>query len=502
MLFDHSTRRFHLPRLAAAGGLTFLAGAGLLACFAAIGRIPDLPGENLIPFLAYFSLACALYLLAVLRLEREALPLKVLWGLAILFRAALLFQPPGLSDDVYRYAWDGRLLTQGANPYALPVNSPLLDANDFELRAQVNHPWMASPYLPAAQALFALVMRLSPQNMPQTALPAFQISAIIFDLLTGWLVMDLLARLGLPPQRALIYLWNPLVVVEFAHAAHIDSWMLFLTLLAGWCLLRAAPDNPRRDFWSSASVLALAAATLTKGAPVLFAPLFLRRWGFKRSLLYLLLLVGVCGLFAAGAGWGLSGPLDGRGLFGALRIYLSQWNYNSSLYHWLEAALTGVRSPGAAPVTPETAAPIWLARQIAAAALGLVSLAGLVWAWKRTGYRRGQPAALALDLLRLAALLSGAYLLLTATLHPWYVTLILPFLAFLLPAPGQTNSIRRFVWPWLYLSCAVAFSYLTYIDPADLHEYALIRPVEYAPFFLLMLWASLPYLGRIRKTRL
>ena len=48
------------------------------------------------------------------------------------------------------------------------------------------------------------------------------------------------------------------------------------------------------------------------------------------------LIVAVCLPFALGAGWGLTGPLDGEGLFGALRVYAAaseHWNYNGGLYH-------------------------------------------------------------------------------------------------------------------------------------------------------------------------
>jgi hypothetical protein len=98
---------------------------------------------------------------------------------------------------------------------------------------------------------------------------------------------------------------------------------------------------------------------------------------------------------------------------------------------------------------------------------------------------------------RLAVLPAGAYLLLTPTVHPWYIAILLPWLPFLLPSETEnpaSHPIRRFVWPWLYLSCALAFSYLTYINPVEFHEYPLVRQAAYLPFFLLLLWAISPYL--------
>jgi hypothetical protein len=206
---------------------------------------------------------------------------------------------------------------------------------------------MASPYLPAAQVLFAAVYRLAPDSSTP-----FQVAAVLFDLLTGWLVTDLLRRLGLPRARALIYLWNPLVVVEFAHGAHVDALMICLMMAALWSLVvawAAASAAP-----TTFSVVALAAATLTKGLPVLLLPVVARRWGWRRTIVYAGLIIAVCLPFALGAGWGLTGPLDGEGLFGALRIYASRWNYNGGIYHWLEVGLSGYWTPGAVP--PEVSA--------------------------------------------------------------------------------------------------------------------------------------------------
>jgi alpha-1,6-mannosyltransferase len=390
-----------------------------------------------------------------------------------LFRATLLFAtPPTLSDDVYRYIWDGRLTNAGVNPYAYAVESPLLNRFDSPQRALVNNSWMASPYLPAAQALFAAVYRLAPDSPL-----AFQVAAILFDLLTGWLVTDLLRRLGLPPLRALIYLWNPLVIIEFAHGAHVDALMICLMMTALWALV-AATKFP--------SVVTLAAATLTKGLPALLLSVVTRRWGWRRTIVYAGLIAVACLPFALGAGWGLTGPLDGQGLFGALRIYAAHWNYNGGLYHWLEVCLSGYRTPG--PVPPEIVGwgPIRAAKLIVAVALGLVLIA--VW-------RMSQRCDDDLALLRLATVPLAAYLLLATTVHPWYVTLIIPLLPFLPPKKGEATRSGRFLFPWLYFSAAVSLSYLTYLDPANLREYDLVRIAEYVPLCLLLIWSAWPASG-------
>ncbi|MGB7115081.1 MAG: polyprenol phosphomannose-dependent alpha 1,6 mannosyltransferase MptB [Anaerolineales bacterium] len=491
--------RYQTGFLSRLGGPSFLAGVVLTVCFAAYIPLPSLRGSYVVSFLAYFLIAAAAYALAVARLNRDRLPLTAIWVFAILFRLILLGTDPTLSDDVYRYIWDGHLLNQGINPFSLPVNSPLLDQYDTLLRGLVNHDWMASPYLPVSQLFFALVNRVAPQSIL-----AFQVGAVIFDLSTGWLVFDILRMLGLSRNKALIYLWNPLVIVEFAHGAHIDALMIFLMMAAFWFLVRSKPWQPGRDRECYFSAFALAGSTLTKAIPALLVPLFVRRWGWRRLVVYFALLLSLSALFAAGAGWGLSGPLDGRGLFGALRIYSSYWNYNSGIYHWFEVLILGSQAAGATSGEMVGDTPILFAKLFTIALTALISLASGVWAWKLDDPGKADFNTRSVYLLRLTVIPIGAYLLLTTTVHPWYVTLIVPLLPFLYPVQDETNLTGRFVWPWIYFSIAVSLSYLTYIDPQNLREYPLVRLLEYLPLYLLFIWASMPLfhhrLGRIFAT--
>jgi alpha-1,6-mannosyltransferase len=490
--------------------LWLFAGLTMAVCFTAIIPLGPLRGPTLNRFLPLFLGASAAYAVAVYELGQSCISLRGIWVLAILFRLLLLpTGPPTLSDDVYRYIWDGRLLAHGVNPYAQRVNSPALDPLDSPQRELVNNDWMASPYLPVAQALFGLVYGLVPDNTF-----AFQVAAVILDLLTGWLVIDLLKRLGLPQQAALIYLWNPLVIVASAHGAHIDAMMLFLLMGSLWSLVALQRSRPPRDpdgppvkgasfapWKQMVSPLLLAGATLTKGIPALLLPVLAWRWGFRRMLLYLLVTIAILLPFGLDAGWGLSAPTRlnpgiesssqaniGEGLFGALRIYADRWNYNGGLYHWLEITLSGYRTPGAVPPEIVGEGPVRAAKLIVGTLLGLV-LAGVAWKAREV---RGDAT-----LVRLCAVPLAAYLLLTTTVHPWYVSAILPLLPFWVQRENGLVRCHRFIWPWLYFGAAVSLSYLTYLDPANLREYDWVRLSEYLPLYALLIWSAWPASGDV-----
>lgn len=463
-------------------------GVAIAASLIALVQLPSMRGPYVTSFLSYYTIAGFAYFIATYRLKADRLPIQFIWLFAILFRVILLFTTPSLSDDVFRFLWDGNLLNSLVNPYAFPVNSPQLDPYDTQLRSLVNHSWMASPYMPFAQFLFSLVDKIAPQQVK-----AFQIVAVLLDLSTGWFVMSTLKRLTLPATLILIYLWNPLVIVEFAQGAHIvDALMICLVMASFWLLLRAKPSDRNNGVFNNASVISMAAATLTKGLPLLFVTVMWRRWGFKRLLLYLLILLTVSSAFACNAGWGLFGPLNGQGYFGALRIYLSQWNFNSGFYHWLEVWLSSYPTPGAVPIETVGEAPIRLARVTSSTLFGCLLIGTALMSYRYDDPKKRDHYQRTIILLRLSTIPIGAYLIFTPTVHPWYVTLIIPFLPFLKSKSNQTSKFSRFIWPWIYFSLAIGYSYLTYLNPDDIRELVFVRWIEYIPLYLLILWAFLP----------
>ena len=450
-------------------------------------RHGNLGGPVVHEFLTWFGLAFIAYAAAIFWLERwwsyrgstgshnrtranSILLIAGIWGAGCLFRWLLLQTFPTLSSDVFRYMWDGHVTANGISPYAHAIDAEQLDWLEIPFRARANHPYMASPYMPAAQWFFASIALFYPLE-PHS----FQVAAVLFDLATAYILSRLLLRVGLPAHRLLVYLWNPLVIVETAQGAHVDALMVLMMMLAVYSMCRWTATPGRRSrlafpafggarlAFSVLTPALLALATLTKLIPLLIAPVFWWRWNWGSRLLYGYLVIAMLLSPALRAGWGLTGEVDGRGLFGALRIYQEKWKFNSGLFYWLEKWLIEM---GVSDSMPQ-------AQEITFFLLFLLLLGAWLWSRRVSHDLRAT--------LRWMAVTLAGYLLLAATVHPWYLLALMPFLPLL--TPGSDESGRVWLWPlpWLWLSGALVFSYITYTDPANLRELEWVRQWEWLP---------------------
>jgi len=172
-------------------------------------------------------LACALYFGERNRIAWSA---PVILTVALLLRLMFLFHPPQLSDDIYRYLWDGSNLLRGNNPYAAApaaIHPPHALA---AVHPRINHPEFVTIYPPAAQAIFAGGAALG------GTISGLKTFLMLLDMGLCALLVMLLRRLGMPVWRAALYAWNPLPVLEIAGSGHVDGAGLAM-LIGAICLL-------------------------------------------------------------------------------------------------------------------------------------------------------------------------------------------------------------------------------------------------------------------------
>jgi hypothetical protein len=192
---------------------------------------------------------------------------------AALFRLVLLPLPPQpLTNDPYRYLWDGRVAAAGINPYAYPPNDPALAAlRDEALFPNLRRRPATTIYPPGAQAVFAAAWRAGLRTVV-----GFKLLVVAADLVAVGLLVRFLAATGRDPRAAVAYAWNPLPILSFGQSGHVDALVVLCLAAAvlGW----------RRGGIVATGVLLGMAGTL-KLYPLALLPAFWRpphgRWSWR-----------------------------------------------------------------------------------------------------------------------------------------------------------------------------------------------------------------------------
>jgi hypothetical protein len=374
-------------------------------------------------------------------------------AVALLLRVLLLPVLPSLSDDVYRYIWDGRVVGAGLNPYALAPEAPELAPLRDDLWTAMSHRDVPTVYPPLAQALFALSARLPA--------PVYALKAILalLDLGACALLLMLAGRWNVPLERTIWYAWNPLVTVEIAGMGHVDGLGVALVILATTLLAW-----PGRHLLSAA--LAAAGAVLAKLVPVLAVPIWARQTGRSGSFAALALALSLAGLIPVF--WSTSGPPPGLVEYGV------SWEFNGPLFEplWRIIDRADVHGPAQAGLDrlkeltgrsepwdhlyhynyPQFWAKILLS-------LGLLISLLLVWRTRETlpGLRR----------------VFGSVVIFSATVYPWYALWVLPWAAL---------SRDR---AWLSLSALLFLSYLPQF--LDIPLFPWVHALIWLPFAMLLI---------------
>lgn len=404
----------------------------LIAVYAYAFSLRDLR-ENTVAFIYLFFIAFILYgivCLYVLRLENENRRL-LYWtfGLAALMQGFLVFMRPTLSDDMYRYIWDGRVQAQGISPYRYPPSAPeLAHLRDEEVYPFINRKDFVTVYPPAAESAYAILWRILPDNIHW-----FQIAMAASGLLAGVLLTGLLRDLGLSSSRALIYLWSPLLAFETAHSAHVDGLILPFLVGAWWARTR------ERDGLVG---LLLGVATAMKFYPALLLPFLWRprhpkgRW--QMPLAFLGTVAAFYAPYILASGTSVVGFLP--------RYFREQFNLSplvailKNLTSWV-----GIVSPS----------------RITFMALSVIFVLAC-WAIIK-------PAPDAKTALRRCILPIGAITLLSQNLFPWYMLWLLPLIAIFWKPSARRFGVfalpRLDAWTGWWLFCGlVALSYTFFIN--------------------------------------
>ncbi|TGD80651.1 hypothetical protein [Hymenobacter wooponensis] len=441
----------------------------LISAVAYVALAYTVPRQSFWLLLTWMAVAFGAY--AALWYTR--LPLKAGLAAALLLRLLWLPALPPFSDDYHRFRWDGLLVAAGINPYQFrpdeftlpghpaqtqaktgladtlsPVQHPpqhlLSAAAQHQLAVEyplLNSPHYYSVYPPVCQAVFVAAVKMFPTSATGFAF-LLRLVLLAAELVTAWLLGRLLLAFGQDARRALLYLLNPLVLVELTGNLHFEALVICLLLLLLGLL------------WRGRVVLAgvaLGLAVATKFLPLLVLPLLVRRLGWWRWLLFSVVTgATLLVVFVPFLSWELFSNI-GK----SLNLYFRSFEFNASFYYLLRPVgqwLTGYNE---------------IARIGPALAL-TTAVGGLLLAAR-------EPHPNWPMLPRALLLLLTLYYLLATTVHPWYITPLVALSVF---------SHYRFALVW---SGMAVLSYAAYQTLAYTENLWLVG-LEYAVVIGLFLW--------------
>jgi rSAM/selenodomain-associated transferase 2 len=316
-------------------------------------------------------------------------------GLAVTSRLFMAGLQAG--DDVNRYLWEGKLLLTGESPYSSTADSPEWVEHRDKYWEGMNHKDKKTAYPPLILALFAGLNLLSYNPW------IYKLFFGLMDLVTLWVIIGFLKDRGLPLRNALIYALNPISILGFSGEGHFDSLFIGLTLVAllFW----------ERGKYSQAWVL-LGLSIQIKILSVLLIPLLFWKYRSAKVLWILLPLI-----LPSVAYWN-----DMPSLLSGILHFGSTMSHNGSINHLFID---------------------FFGNQEMASRLSMVILAVVVLITSLKSR----------DVLKGSFIIFGALILLSPTIHYWYLSWVLPFVVFFPSLPW----LVLFVLSGFYFSAWVQF---------------------------------------------
>lgn len=393
----------------------------------------DLERED---FIKLFFLYSAMFFLSWKLIQLEKVNFWFLAGAALLFRLIFIASIPNLSQDFYRFIWDGRMLLEGLNPYIYLPEDLIALGNVPVAQAKELHDGMGSlsagnytNYPPLSQWIFAIAGLVAGKSILGSVI-VIRLVLIAADIGVLYFGKKLLESLGLPGYRIFWYILNPLVIIELTGNLHFEGVMVFFLILSLYFL--------HKQKWLL-SAIAMAASVLLKLIPLIFLPFlvfyFLRSrgsgkaLGWPRLIGYYMIIGSIVVLSFLPF---LSADFI-NGFSSSIALWFQKFEFNASVYYlvrWVGFQVRGYN-------IIETAGKV----------LPLVTI--LIFAAMAFFRRKYTTQGLIITMLFAITV----YYFLSTTVHPWYLITPLFFSIF---------TPYRYMIIWSFL---VVLSYYTYSNP-------------------------------------
>ena len=201
----------------------------------------------------------------------------------ITFRVILLLVVPFLSQDYFRFIWDGRLLLENISPFVytpnqLIINENIKIADKHELfkgmGALSNDNY--SNYPPLNQLIFFITSFFFKDTI-FGSIVLLRICIILADIGIYVYGKKILNILSLNPDKIYIYFLNPLIIIELTGNLHFEGIMIFFFCLSIYFILKQK---------NVTSAIMFAFSILTKLLPLLVLPLLMSYLSKKKLIKY------------------------------------------------------------------------------------------------------------------------------------------------------------------------------------------------------------------------
>ncbi|GAC1590468.1 MAG: hypothetical protein NVS3B19_11010 [Ginsengibacter sp.] len=200
-------------------------------------------------------------------------------ALALLVRLIAVFSTPALSDDYYRFIWDGEMFIRHISPFAFTPDEYIKLHPDSYLKMlhdNMNSVQYYSVYPAVLQYLFAVAAKISHANT-NVAIMVMKFFILCAELGTGVILYKYCRFKQIDVRNIFWYILNPLVIVELTGNCHFEAFLI-LGLVGTFYFLE------KNKLWLAALFWAI--AICSKLLPLMLTPLFLVYLGFKRFFIF------------------------------------------------------------------------------------------------------------------------------------------------------------------------------------------------------------------------
>lgn len=373
---------------------------------------------HFVAFWVAYTVAFGAYFLLYRHIETAA-EARLLVKIAWILRGGLIFSIPTLSDDIYRFIWDGRLLFVGENPFAMTPQmffdmGKYQDTLTAELFNLLNSKNYYSVYPPICQAVFGIAVWLFPKNI-YASMVVIKAFLWLFEGGTLWLMRNL------SPKKWLLYALNPFIIIELCGNGHFEAAMIFFFILALTFLEKKETTIYSLAQSSTAWVFAVAAKLL----PLMFLPILLRRLSGRSLYIFgLSFTFFMVVLFLPSA----SGFLNASK---SIALYFNNFQFNASIFYFFNFFISQIAGYHAIHIS----SPILIV-------LCISSIFYIVFSQK-SSYNS--------DIFNTCLFINILYLLFATTVHPWYIAL---------PVALSVFTDWRFPLVWSFFIGLTYFGYI------------------------------------------